>query len=207
MNWLWTGGGINFGYRERDNLWTYDGRHVGRSAGNDVYAPDGAYLGELAGTHRLITCQAKPGSRQAGFTRSGRRVVYASYADYSGYALDEGYEDFPAPGNAAMTRATKPRGERRPEGGILPMQTYLETAPRWLQRNNSLSGAVENSTAQERRRSFQSRAFRHLQRGKTADGSGGQTPPRGVRSASVIAYWQHRFLFERLAAAKKNGPP
>ncbi|WP_027800235.1 hypothetical protein [Paraburkholderia dilworthii] len=98
MNWLWTWGGTSFGYRDGDNLWTYDGRHVGRFAGNDVYAPDGTYLGELAGTHRLITCQAKLGSRQAGFTPSGRRVVYASYAEYSGYALDEGYEDFPAPG-------------------------------------------------------------------------------------------------------------
>lgn len=98
MDWLWTWGGASFGYREGDSLWTYDGRHVGRFTGNDVYAPDGAYLGELVGTSRLITCQAKRDWKQAGFTPFGRRIVYASYADYSGYAMDAGYEDFPAPG-------------------------------------------------------------------------------------------------------------
>jgi len=97
MDWLWTWSGTSFGYREGDNLWTYDGRHVGRFAGNDVYARDGAYVGEIIGSNRLITSRAKLGWRQGGFTPFARRIVYASYADYSGYAMDEDYEDFPAP--------------------------------------------------------------------------------------------------------------
>ncbi|MFM0480788.1 hypothetical protein PQQ81_09700 [Paraburkholderia strydomiana] len=50
------------------------------------------------GTNRLVTRRAKLGSRQAGFTPFERRIVYASYADYSGYPMDAGDEDFPAPG-------------------------------------------------------------------------------------------------------------
>jgi hypothetical protein len=98
MDWLWTWSGTSFGYRDGDNLWTHDGRHVGRFAGHEVYAPDGAYLGELMGSNRLITCRARLGLRQGGFTPASRRIFHTTYPDYSGYAIDTGYEDFPAPG-------------------------------------------------------------------------------------------------------------
>ncbi len=98
MDWLWTWGGTSFGYRDRDNLWTRDGRHVGRFVGQEVYAANGAYLGEMVGTSCLITRQAKTGLRQQGFIPLGRRIVHTAYADYSGYAMDAGDEDFPAPG-------------------------------------------------------------------------------------------------------------
>ncbi|MFM0441076.1 hypothetical protein PQQ84_31830 [Paraburkholderia strydomiana] len=98
MNWLWTCGGTCFGFREGDNLWTRNGRHVGRFVGQEVYAPDGTYLGEMMGTSRLVTRQAAMGRRQQGFTPLGRRIVHTAYPDYSGYPIEAGFQDFPAPG-------------------------------------------------------------------------------------------------------------
>src|SRR5690242_15576499 len=43
MTRLWTWTGIDFGYRDGDELWSHDGRHVGRFYGDQVYAPDGSY--------------------------------------------------------------------------------------------------------------------------------------------------------------------
>jgi hypothetical protein len=48
MQWLWTWGGVSFGYREGDNLWTHDGRHVGRFHGIEVYAPTAAISANYA---------------------------------------------------------------------------------------------------------------------------------------------------------------
>ncbi|AFT90046.1 hypothetical protein [Paraburkholderia phenoliruptrix] len=112
MDWLWTWSGTYFGYREGDNLWTYDGRHVGRFTGTDVFACDGAYLGELIGDNRLITDRAKLGWRQDGFTPFETRIVYACCADYIGYEMDAGYEDFPAP-KALTAKHNRERAARR----------------------------------------------------------------------------------------------
>ena len=87
MQWLWTWGGICFGYREGDDLWTHDGQHVGRFRDNEVYGRDGRYLGELVNGDRLITNKAKSSSRQSGFSPSGRRNSYARNASYAGYAV------------------------------------------------------------------------------------------------------------------------
>lgn len=97
MNWLWTWGGVCFGYRDGDNLWTHDGRHVGRFVGSEVYASNGVYLGEVRNNNRLITNRAKTGWRKNGFARLGNRAGYARYANYAGYAMYAGFEDFPAP--------------------------------------------------------------------------------------------------------------
>jgi len=98
MEWLWTWGGISFGYRLGDNLWTHDGRHVGRFLGNEVYGQDGYYLGEIRSRNRLITCLGKRSRRKPPFSPYARRVAYVRYIDYVGYVMYVGYEDFPAPG-------------------------------------------------------------------------------------------------------------
>jgi hypothetical protein len=36
MRWLWTWGGICFGYRDGEDLWTYDGHHVGKFHADEV---------------------------------------------------------------------------------------------------------------------------------------------------------------------------
>ena len=97
MDWLWTWGGISFGFRESDNLWTHDGQHVGRFVADEVFCSSGAYLGEMMGTGRLITSQIKIGLNQAGFVPLGRQIVYTLYVNYSSYAMLAGFEDFPAP--------------------------------------------------------------------------------------------------------------
>lgn len=98
MEWLWTWGGISFGYREGNNLWTHDGRHVGRFKGEDVYGPDGRYLGELRNKTRLITNVSKKRSlRGQAFSPYASRMGYVPYVNYVGYVMYAGYEDFPPP--------------------------------------------------------------------------------------------------------------
>ncbi|MFC3229159.1 hypothetical protein ACFOGJ_18075 [Marinibaculum pumilum] len=96
MERLWTWSGRSFGYRDGDNLWTQDGRHVGRFKGDEVYGPDGRYLGELKNDNRLIRNRSKHCLRRSGFFPSGRRMEGLSYANYVGYVMYAGYEDFPA---------------------------------------------------------------------------------------------------------------
>jgi sporulation protein YlmC with PRC-barrel domain len=96
MEWLWTWGGVSFGYRDGDALWTHDGRHVGRLAGNEVFSADGRYLGEIH-NGRLITHSGKRSGRQAGFMPFANRVGDVNWVDYVGYVMLVGYEDFPRP--------------------------------------------------------------------------------------------------------------
>jgi hypothetical protein len=97
MDWLWTWGGICFGYREGDDLWTYDGRHVGRFAGKEVYARTGTYLGELMNDNRLITSRAKTNRMHRSFTPVTNRTACTRCENCTGYPMYSGYEDFPAP--------------------------------------------------------------------------------------------------------------
>jgi hypothetical protein len=97
MQWLWTWGGISFGYREKNNLWTHDGRHVGRFHGDDIYGSDGSYLGEIKSKDRLITNLSKKHWRKPSFSPFARRIGYVRYVNYVGYVMYVGYEDFPAP--------------------------------------------------------------------------------------------------------------
>ena len=97
MEWLWTWGGVSFGYREGDNLWTHDGRHVGRFHDDEVYAPTGFYLGELRNKNRLITNRGKKHFRRSSFAPYGNRAAYVPYVNYVGYVMYVGYEDFPGP--------------------------------------------------------------------------------------------------------------
>jgi hypothetical protein len=97
MEWLWTWGGICFGYRDGDHLWTYDGRHVGRFEGKEVYASNGAYLGEIMSNNRLITSRTKSNWCKISFTPFSNRTGYTRYTNYTGYTMYSGCEDFPAP--------------------------------------------------------------------------------------------------------------
>jgi hypothetical protein len=97
MEWLWTWGGVSFGYREGDDLWTHDGGHVGRFQRDDVFGPDGRYLGEVKNKNRLITDLAKGSWRTAGFVPYANRAGHVPYIDYVGYVMYMGYEDFPSP--------------------------------------------------------------------------------------------------------------
>lgn len=96
MNWLWTWGGISFGYRDGDDLWTHDGRHVGRFQEDQVFDRHGQYLGELMNGDRLIRRKSF-GVRGYSFTPYARRAGFARYANYVGYVMYAGYEDFPPP--------------------------------------------------------------------------------------------------------------
>ena len=74
MEWLWTWGGVSFGYRDADDLWTHGGKHIGRFCDDEVYGPDGAYLGELRNKNRLITSLSKKGLRRPPFVPYANRV-------------------------------------------------------------------------------------------------------------------------------------
>ena len=67
LKWLWTLGGISFGFREGDELWTHVGRHVGHFRGSEVYDPNGGYLGEIRQRSRLIIDTGKLARRQLPF--------------------------------------------------------------------------------------------------------------------------------------------
>ncbi len=96
MDWLWSWGGVSFGYRDGDNLWTHDGRHVGKFIGDEVHSPTGRYLGELR-DGRLITNTSKKGKTRSGFSPYVSRVGCVNKVDYVGYAMLVGHEDFPRP--------------------------------------------------------------------------------------------------------------
>ena len=98
MDWLWTWGGICFGYRDGDDLWTHDGRHVGRFQGDHIFDRNGVYLGEIMNGDRLIR-QIGSSTRGYSFTPYAQRTGYVRYANYVGYVMYVGYEDFPLPEN------------------------------------------------------------------------------------------------------------
>jgi len=97
MEWMWTWGGISFGYREGDNLWTHYGQHVGHFHDDEIYGPHGYYLGEIRNKNRLITNLSKKSWRRALFAPYASRGGFVPYVDYVGYVMYAGYEDFPNP--------------------------------------------------------------------------------------------------------------
>lgn len=94
---LWTWTGIDFGYRDGDELWCHDGRHVGRFHGDEVYAPDGSYLGELRHDDRLISKPGRRSQRRKAFTRLPDRPPRSAYVGFGGFPMPVNYEDFPRP--------------------------------------------------------------------------------------------------------------
>ena len=96
MKHVWTWGGTYFGYINGDMLFTHHGAQAGRIDGDDIYGSDGRYLGEIRNDNRLITNLSKQSYAGGGFLPAMGGAV-AQYANYVGYAMYAGYEDFPAP--------------------------------------------------------------------------------------------------------------
>jgi hypothetical protein len=98
MIWLWTWGGICFGYMDADDIWTHDGLHIGKTKGKEISDPQGRYLGEIKSENRLITNKSTKGTRIAnGFSPKMHRVGYVRMVNYVGNVMLVGYEDFPPP--------------------------------------------------------------------------------------------------------------
>jgi hypothetical protein len=97
MGWLWTWGGVCFGYRIEDQLRTHDGRHVGRFVEDELYGVDGHYLGEMGSEDRLITKKRKVGRIKSPFRPRMSRVARVRRINRVGRVMRVGYEDFPAP--------------------------------------------------------------------------------------------------------------
>ena len=96
MDYLWTWGGKFFGYRDGDLLFTHRGKCVGHFDGDEIYGRHGEYLGELMNGDRLITNRSKKGWRgsTAPAVQGG---AIGRYANYVGYAMYVGHEDFTDP--------------------------------------------------------------------------------------------------------------
>jgi hypothetical protein len=95
MSGLYTWGGTYFGQRQGDSLITLHGVEAGQFHGDEIYGSNGQYLGELK-DGRLITRTEKGSLSRGGFMPSshGRE---AGYTGYGGWAMLNGYEDFPGP--------------------------------------------------------------------------------------------------------------
>lgn len=97
MIYFWTWQGKFFGYREFDELWTYNGKHIGKFHDQEIYGQEGCYLGEIGNENRLIRSLAKINYRKYPFNPLQRGLGIVPFANYVGYALYAGYEDFPEP--------------------------------------------------------------------------------------------------------------
>jgi hypothetical protein len=95
--WLWTWGGISFGYREGDELWTHAGRHVGHFRGNEAYDPNGGYLGEIRSGVRLIIDARKQAQRQLPFFPLPPRPGASRHAPSTALPLPADHRDFSSP--------------------------------------------------------------------------------------------------------------
>jgi hypothetical protein len=109
--WLWSWGGVCFGYRQENSLYTYDGQEVGRFSGAEVYGANGRYIGELntAGDgSRLITNLYKKTQTRATFVPEIDRPQKRLEAR-APEPLFVGHEDFPVPEIARQLRQAQPQ--------------------------------------------------------------------------------------------------
>ena len=97
MNYVWTWGGIFFGYLEGENLWTCDGKHVGKVRRGTIFGADGHYLGELKSGNRLIRQAGEQTQSIPAFTPYASRLPSTRYASAAGHPMPAGHEDFPPP--------------------------------------------------------------------------------------------------------------
>ena len=98
-SWLWTWGGVCFGYRHGDSLFTNDGVEAGRFHGAEIYGADGQYLGELRSAsdgERLITNLYKKSRFMGGFFPTHHHS-FSKLADRPEEPLYMSHEDFPTP--------------------------------------------------------------------------------------------------------------
>lgn len=94
MTHLWTWSGNYFGYRSDNQLWSKSGIHVGVIHDHEIYDHNGLYLGEIL-NGRLIRNSQKKYHRKCASPYYSRRAGFAKFADYVGYAMYVGWEDFP----------------------------------------------------------------------------------------------------------------
>ena len=97
MNFVWTWGGIYFGYLEGENLWTCEGKHVGKLRRDAIFGADGRYLGEMRNGNRLITQIGEQTRSIPAFTPYTTRLPGTRYASAACHPMPAGYEDFPSP--------------------------------------------------------------------------------------------------------------
>ena len=97
--WLWTCGGICFGYKRGNSLFAKGGEEVGRFVGPDIYGSDGRYLGEIMSAEhggRLITNTYKKSRRISAFV-----PTFADSYDpperQPSQPMYSGHEEFPSP--------------------------------------------------------------------------------------------------------------
>jgi Flp pilus assembly pilin Flp len=97
-SWLWTCGGVCFGYRRGDSLFTSEGAEVGRFVGAEIYGIDGGYIGEMLGAgddNRLITNKYKKSRHNSAFVPTFARA-YKPLENRPEQQLYMGHEDFPS---------------------------------------------------------------------------------------------------------------
>lgn len=99
IEWLWTWGGVSFGYRDGDSLFTYEGVEVGRFRGREIYGTDGHYLGETGMGReavRLITNSHKRSQMALPFVPTLTHG-HPREKDRPAMGLYSGHVDFPPP--------------------------------------------------------------------------------------------------------------
>lgn len=99
IEWLWTWGGVYFGYRKGEWLFSYEGIGVGRFVGDEVFDANGKYLGELGSTGqevRLTASNYKNNRVVAAFSPKAEKA-YERRANRFPEKAYCGYQDFPLP--------------------------------------------------------------------------------------------------------------
>lgn len=123
MRWLWTWGGVSFGYRLDYALFTHDGQLVGRFYDEEVYGIDGLYLGELKQPDRLITDPAKKQCCRRAF-RPAHSACFERPARRTALAMEAGCAEFPQP-EALRLRSLCSVPEARQRGIEPPQPLHL----------------------------------------------------------------------------------
>ena len=91
MKEFWAWGGKYIGSRDGDYLYSKKGKPIGYIDGDEVFGFDGKYLCDII-DDRLIV---KKGTCTVGGARAKpSKVCGSSYANYTGYAMLAGYQDF-----------------------------------------------------------------------------------------------------------------
>jgi hypothetical protein len=98
--WVWTWGGISFGFIDGNALYTHDGRHVAYV--NDeglIFDLRGSYIGELADPEggRLLTRLSRLGRTRGPRAQRMTRMARMRRMNRVGRVMRVGCRDFPPP--------------------------------------------------------------------------------------------------------------
>jgi len=89
--WSWSGKYIGQKYNE--HLYSCKGKPLGYFYESEVYDFNGKYIGETLDNNRLIVDRNKRGKKKSSKIKPCN-IAGTSYADYVGYVMRVGYEDF-----------------------------------------------------------------------------------------------------------------